>query len=329
MLVNTADESTAQSCPYPVSAVEILVIGADERPLPDIAVHLLDATRTLRQTALTDRNGLVSFGGLDAETYLVSLHGQDQDTWAPHSSRSLTSSCSSPPGTWVAVGNDGDTGAVQITVAAGESTLSVATRHGRLPQAVWESNANQQLAAARRDMNALAPGDKLTIPALQGRYEPVTPGQCYVVQHFGIPAVYRQQILVGGAAIGRCPYLIRIDDTLVVDGWTDSTGTLEVFVPPQSRHGLLQVDTGGRLIELRLSFGTLLPVESDEGLLARLAYLGYVNHAGSSNSQRLASALRLFQRANGLAETGETDETTRTRLYDTAHKSGDFQVRDR
>jgi len=58
----------------------------------------------------------------------------------------------------------------------------------------------------------------------------------------------------------------------------------------------------------RLQVGELDPIETDEGVVKRLANLGY------ATTPDLAAGLSSFQHANGLAVTGTLDDATRAKL---------------
>jgi N-acetylmuramoyl-L-alanine amidase len=111
------------------------------------------------------------------------------------------------------------------------------------------------------------------------------------------------------------PYILNVDGA-VTDGQTDGDGKIEVPIPPAAREGQLTMEPGTereRVYVLRL--GYLDPVTSVSGVADRLNNLGF--HDGSRPTEMnpgLQEALRAFQKANDLEESGEIDQATRDKL---------------
>ena len=59
----------------------------------------------------------------------------------------------------------------------GESVVSIARESGLLPETVWNDPANRGLAARRKDMDAVQPGDELVVPDRRKKEETAATGQ--------------------------------------------------------------------------------------------------------------------------------------------------------
>ena len=104
------------------------------------------------------------------------------------------------------------------------------------------------------------------------------------------------------------PYQLEIDGQWL-SGVTDGDGYLEHPIPPSARKGKLLVGEGPTKDVYELQFGTLDPIETEEGVRGRLTNLGYAG-------ENLSEALKAFQQRLGLPVTGEIDAAMRTRLQE-------------
>ncbi len=307
-------------CPEPRHTIEARVVGVDGVPLPDVAVELRQGRQAVLQH-LSSADGVVRFEGLDAGEYALSLHQLDQHAWSLLSSEALPpdSIASSGQAPWHAPDSTGPAAASFHAIKAGESTLSLSEIHGHLAHTIWNDSGNRQLRATRREMNALAPGDQLAIPAISPKSIPVATGERYLLKRHGIPAIFRLQVVVGSEHIGSCPFLLTTDNGHILDGRTDSKGIVKVHLPAQSRSGTLEIKSTGYWsdILLNIQFGTVGAVEEDAGIASRLANLGMLeNTGGPPQPDRLAEAVARFQALNKLPVTGTKDSATSQRLFD-------------
>lgn len=107
------------------------------------------------------------------------------------------------------------------------------------------------------------------------------------------------------------PYRVDWDDGAVAEGTTDAGGRLSLPVPAGVARAALTVQY--RRFELALD--ALAPAESVEGAQERLNQLNYfAGKVDGWHGPRTSNALRMFQRACGLPETGERDAATVARL---------------
>lgn len=318
MAVSSTD-SVVQACPLACNqAIEVCVVGADGQPMMDVAVELQRSPdEVLRLLSASD--GTARFGGLEEGEYSLSLFELDQDAWAPGTTSALAPvpAGSAKPADWQPPPAASNPESLRHAICAGESTISLAELHGHLAHTVWNDPGNETLRQRRQDMNALLPGDELTIPGRRRKTVTVRSGNRYVLKRNGIPAIYRLQVMAGGASIGRCAYLLTVDESLVLEGWTDENGVLATWLPAQSREGKLEVQSNGYWsdITLNLRFGSLGPVEEDQGIARRLANLGMLARGDEGPSAaELEAAVRRFQGIQGLEVTGRVDTAFRARL---------------
>ena len=200
---------------------------------------------------------------------------------------------------------------VRHEVLQGESVATIAARYGLFPDTVWNDDANADLKALRLDPNVLLPGDVLIIPPLRGKQLRCSTGSRHVFRRNGVP--------------------LRIDVLLLDSAGTPRAGQVYTLVVGEKTYSgsaaddgrILQwVDTTARRAELRigqseiywLDLHVLDPVDTDSGVRGRLANLSYLKADADPSAEELASALRRFQTAEGLAVTGVCDDATRARL---------------
>src|SRR5262249_26165096 len=73
------------------------------------------------------------------------------------------------------------------TVRQGECISSIALSYGMLPQSLWEAAENDGLREKRTHMNALAPGDVVTIPDPEEQIFDLDTGAVHKFLRKGIP----------------------------------------------------------------------------------------------------------------------------------------------
>jgi Putative peptidoglycan binding domain len=221
---------------------------------------------------------------------------------------------------------------IRHTVEEGEGTTSIAAQCGFYDQTIWLHSENEALRARRRDMNALLPGDELVIPDRRLKEVERPTGALHRFRLRNVPAKYRVQLVSRGQPIANRDYVMIIDETLELSGKTDAKGVVEVSVPPDSRHGVLQVDRAPEAPDLviDIAFGRVDPVEEISGIQKRLANMGYnCDPPDGTLNENTRAAILLFQRRQGLPESGSLDQETRDligRLHDTRQILGPDQT---
>jgi hypothetical protein len=195
------------------------------------------------------------------------------------------------------------------TVKQGECILSIAENNGFFWETLWNSSDNADLKRKRENPNELEPGDIVVIP--DKRLKEVTGGteQKHQFRRKGVPAKLRLQVKRNDEPRANVPYQLTIDgDTKT--GQTDSNGIIEEPIPPNAIQGELRVGEAGSEEIYTFKLGSLDPINTEQGIRARLSNLGY------EVSSELADAIREFQQKEGLQETGVADEATKTKLVE-------------
>jgi hypothetical protein len=304
-------------------AVEILVVGDDDVPLPAMGVELRSpAGKVLRSK--TSRAGIARFDGLEQNSYQFSLFQLDQDAWqllgqAPLPPAEAASQGDAP---WQAPPGAPPGEAQRITAVQGDSVASLAERVGALPRTLWEAPENAALRTLREDANILLPGDVVTVPAIRSRQAPATLGMRHSVRRLGVPEVLTLRFLDSRQRPrAHLPYRCAIDNargqfSKSREGKTDQAGVLREPVPldaTMARITLLAVGADEEYYEIEL--GHIDPIDTLSGIQARLKNLGlYGGAADGVASDDTREALRAFQARHDLPPSGEPDAATIARL---------------
>jgi hypothetical protein len=201
-------------------------------------------------------------------------------------------------------------------VKPGEGTTSISELYGFSDQTIWSHPDNAELRARRSDLNALMPGDELVIPDKAAKEVDRPAGTSHTFKRKGIPAKYRVQLVSRGKPLANLPYELLIDGSTKLTGHSDDQGVVEGYVPTGARRGVLAVDRSpDEPLVIGISFGRVDPIEEISGVQKRLLNLGYdPGEPDGTLHDQTRAALRLFQRRQGLEETGEVDGPTRDRL---------------
>lgn len=201
-------------------------------------------------------------------------------------------------------------------VRQGECLLSISQRYGIRPDEIWNLGANDHLREQRGDGSALLPGDLLEIP-------PAPQTTLRVAAR--TTNRYRGEIakgelrltVVGRDGPRRGERFVLTIDGVRSEGFTDDDGVAVLRVPATAVVGVLTVGTGANVVEYHLDFGHMNPTEDLAGVQQRLNNLGYFcGTADGRLGPRTARALRAFQKARGLTESGEADDATRRSLQE-------------
>jgi hypothetical protein len=106
-------------------------------------------------------------------------------------------------------------------------------------------------------------------------------------------------------------------------GTTDGDGVLRVFIPPDASSGKLTIGPDEQVYEL--DFGKLQPIDTIEGVQARLNNLGYpCGPANGEMNDETRTALERFQRRFLLEPTGEIDDATREKLVEVHDEENEY-----
>ena len=204
-------------------------------------------------------------------------------------------------------------------VAPGDCITSIADANGHFWEKLWDDAQNRALRDKRGDPNCLVPGDKVHIPDIETKDETKGAGQRHRFRRKGVPAKLRVQMLSpGGQPRANRPYRVDIDGAITT-GQTDADGMVDISIPCGATKGTLILEADAKHAEERhqLELGKLEPATEIKGAQARLKNLGAdtVPVDGQLGPETRA-ALKDFQAAQGLSETGELDQKTADKLRD-------------
>ncbi len=202
-------------------------------------------------------------------------------------------------------------------VEAGECMTSIADHYKFFMETLWQHAANKELREKRKDPTRLMKGDVVKIPDPRPRPFFAHTGDRFVVRLRGIPALLRMQFLhPDGSPRAGEPWKLEFEGQKV-EGKLDGWGRLEADVSPEVQDATLTLGEGDDESSFDLKLGHLDPVEEVSGIQARLNGLGYdCGGVSGSMDDKTQEALKHFQGAHGLEESGEADEKTRELLRD-------------
>jgi hypothetical protein len=191
-------------------------------------------------------------------------------------------------------------------VAQGECTSSIADAAGLSWETVWNHPDNAELREKRKDPNVLYPGDELFVPDVQVKWEsrPTTKRHTFIKKTAKVTIHLR--VLDADKPRANVPYTLVVEGT-TLSGATDGGGFLKHTIPANAKSGQLTVGEGASKDVFELLFGTVDPIDTEEGVRGRLLDLGFV-------TDNLAEAISAFQRKEKLTVTGEADAATCARL---------------
>jgi N-acetylmuramoyl-L-alanine amidase len=203
-------------------------------------------------------------------------------------------------------------------VKQGDSLTSISDQHGFFWQTIWNHARNAELRRLRRNPNILMAGDRVFIPDKRAKEESAATGRVHSFRAKTVPARLILRLL-DGRQRPRTGIRYTLDvDGQTFSGATNEDGVLSHVIPPGAATAHLRLQTGE---EWDLSIGHMNPIDYASGIQARLKNLGYYDgDASGTLDDATRDAIRAFQRAQGLAVTGEADDATREALV-AAHQS--------
>jgi hypothetical protein len=323
LAVAARPDDPSQSCPLKARfAIEVAVIGADDKPVADVAVELLD-DKGGAQLAKSDATGSARFEGLMMNgAYKLCLYDLDKEAWKVEQAESLPADRAKSGAAEVGWGSPGKPSDVpaSVKVEEGECVSKLAARYGYLPDALWKAQSDD-LRSKRPSKNILAPGDSITLPAKARREVPAEAGKRYVVRRLGMPDVARLRFLdLEGKPRKGLAYLVSLgtgDEVEERKGTTNGDGFLVEPVSPAITR--LKVTIGPKDAREVYDFmvAALDPLDTPSGVRQRLDSLGYPSDDDPKGIlPPIQVAIRDFQEANGLKKTGEINDETRKKLQE-------------
>lgn len=201
----------------------------------------------------------------------------------------------------------------KVTISQGEDIASLAHEYGHFPDKIWNHGNNASLKSKRKTPNQLMPGDEVFVPEIEIKHESKPTDAQHKFKRKGTPHKFRLQLKRLGKPRANEPYVLKYTDGTQKSGQTDGDGWIEETIPGNCKGGTLLLQGGKEVKPIRL--GDLNPVEEVSGVQQRLNNLGF--KCGSEDGQlddRTRAAVRKFQAAHALQETGEIDAATQAKL---------------
>lgn len=208
----------------------------------------------------------------------------------------------------------GPVGTGAYVVKQGDCLASIAQQFGHLWQRIWDDPANAELRNVRKDSRVLLPGDRLAIPEKQQKHEPGQTEMRHRFQLKGRPDRFTVRVLRDGEPRGNEKFELEVDGE-THRGVTQADGLVVCRIMPDARRARLVVGEGENQQEFRFLLGGIDPITEISGVQQRLRNLGFdCGEVDGKLGPHTRDALRAYQQARGLNETGEADEATRDRL---------------
>ena len=303
--------------------IRVKVVGEDGVGLGGIALQLSREDKKVL-TGKTAPDGVYAFKGLEPGSYQLGLPELDQDAWKELKTEALVGdeAKSSSVASW-------QSAPAQITekekihvIKQGECVGKIAEVYGFFPGTIWEFGKNKELRELRHgNMYILLEKDQVVIPAKRQKVQIVKTGDALTVRRQGVPEHLRIRFLHYDETprVG-VPYLLSLTTdkgVLVADiaSETDDKGFVDQPVPPSAVFATITLNPGPWPEVHEINIGYANPIEKVSGWQARLNNLGY--DCGKEDGElglKTQAAIRAFQRAKKLEETGEQDQVTRQAL---------------
>ncbi len=200
------------------------------------------------------------------------------------------------------------------TVRPGESIVQLAEAYGHYVTTIWNHDDNRDLRAERPNMNALVPGDRVTIPDVALKSADAVTDQRHRFRRRGVPAMLRFRLIVDGEI--RADQTCRVDvDGRLTETRSDGDGVVALFVPPGARAARVFIGEGPDVVRCDLQLGHLRSITDIAGVQDRLQNLGYLQGQTPGDLDGpTRDGLADFQRDYGITVTGEPGDETRAAL---------------
>lgn len=303
--------------------IKVKVVGEDGVGLGGIALLLSRADKQVL-TGKTAPDGVYAFKGLDAGSYQLSLPELDRDAWEVLETKALVGDegKSSRVASWGSAAAETIEEEKLHVIQQGECVGKIAEVYGFFPKTIWDYGKNKELKKLRHDnMYILFPGDEVVVPGKRRKTQVVKAGDGLTVQRRGVPERLRIRFLNYDETPRKgVRYLLSVktaEGVLVADisGETDDRGFVDQAIPPSAVFATITLNPGPWSEVHEFNVGYTNPIDTVSGWQARLNNLGY--ECGEEDGvlgPKTRAAIRAFQRAKKLEQTGEQDESTRAAL---------------
>lgn len=222
----------------------------------------------------------------------------------------------------------GPVGQGEYLVGQGECLSSIAAAKGYHWETIWNDPANAQLKLARKNPNALLPGDRLALPSKMKWYGTGQTEMRHRIVRHGEPSwLVIKLVDESGTPRSNLPYVLQIDIEERI-GTTDGDGILRERIPGGASRAILRID-GEKKEQYFLKLGHIDPVNAVSGMQSRLKNLGY--NCGKMDGKmgpRTLAALNRFRTDVGLPTSSRVDDQTLARLEQYHDQMESIQRRD-
>ncbi len=213
--------------------------------------------------------------------------------------------------------SSGPVGGRNYEVQQGDCIDSIAFSHGHFWQTIWNHSDNQQLKSLRKDPNVLLAGDRVFVPDLRPKQESAVTEERHRFKRKGVPAKLNVRFEFDGKPRTDTPFTVVMDG-VVKQGQTDGDGWVRLPIAPNAREAKIVLrPKNSEPEEYTLQLGHLDPIDTISGQKARLANLGlFQGEVSAEATPDFTEAIKTFQAACGLNETGVADQRTQQKLKD-------------
>lgn len=199
-------------------------------------------------------------------------------------------------------------------VRAGQHLAQIAHDAGLDFDEVWNHPKNSELRERRKDKNILCEGDVLVLPVEDSAPLELKIGQenrfCAVVPEVETHLRFAD---ARGPFAGEAYTIEGLDEPIT--GTTDGDGKLTISAPVGAKIAKVRFEKRG--LGFTVLLGEMDPIIEPSGVQLRLTLLGYLKGTPSGEiDDATTRALRAFQQAKGLEQTGAMDEPTLAALKD-------------
>lgn len=322
-----AVDATTVTCPPPPQApnkvIEVTVVGEDGKGLDGIELVI---TRDDGQALIgkTSPDGRFLFKGLPPGTYQLSLPELDEEAWQVKTTVDLSEADANCTllATWQPAPEASPASEQTHVIKQGECIGKIAERYGFFPATIWEHDANAALKELRHDnMYILLANDEVVIPEKRQKTEAAEAGKHLTIERKGVPEFLHIRFLNDDESPrAGVPYLLSLttgrgDAEAEISGKTDAQGFVNQAVSPDITQATIVLNPGPQAETYAFNIGYTDPIDTVSGWQGRLKCLGYdCGEEGNGPDGKTEMAIREFQRARQLEETGSMDEATRQAL---------------
>jgi hypothetical protein len=202
-----------------------------------------------------------------------------------------------------------------VTLKQGDCLSTIAFARGFDPETVWQHANNADLRERRKNPNALLPGDALFVPEIELKQASAPTDKTTTFKLRVGPIRLRLRLTRHGQPRANEAFELALDDGVTLDGQTDGDGWIDQPISITAKTAKLSLRDGAELHELRL--GHLDPHDEPTGVQGRLRGLGfYFGEIDGKIGPKTKAAIKRFQKAKGIAQTGELDDATASALHE-------------